>query len=941
MQVYEICRFSYLNAFNSVSMKKYTIFLSVTLLTACAWFAAHKNIFTFYDAKTGTSVALKDPGEADENPSLREAWERQMLADPATGKIPEGIQFQEQWFAAGMPKSVAERSGGGWASRGPWNVGGRTRALAMDITNENRILAGGVSGGIWLSEDAGQSWTRRTPLNAHPGCVSVAQDVRPGKTNTWYYLSGEVTGTSASGGGAFYLGDGMFKSTDGGLNWSPLSSTAGGNPNSFTTLYQSGWRVVTSPVDSLDVLYMATIGTVYRSVNGGLSWSAVRGGNISNYSYYVDVAISKTGVLYATLSSDGPQKGVWRSTNGTTWVNITPANFPPTYDRFVIGINPNNENEVYFVGSTPGYGHYNNYADSDDWSSLWKYTYVSGNGTGAGGTWEDRSQNLPSVGTEFDRFACQGGYDLVVKVQPGTNHVFVGGTNLVRSNNGFATPDSSNHIGGYKPGTKRPFFEIYPNHHPDQHDILFLPSNPNVLISASDGGLRRTENCNADTVTWTSLNRGYQTAQFYTAIFEKSIAGDNTLLGGLQDNGNFIVNSTSSTDNWKQTVNGDGAFGAIPDGKPYYLLSIQQGKVAKCAIDNQGNITARRRIDPIGPKKDEYLFVNPFALDPSNQNILYLPAGTRMYRQNDLASIQITGVWDTISQGWTQFPDKLADTTAQITALAVTKTNPSHRLYFGTSKGKLYKIDNADTGTPTFTTLPTPISSSSYISCIAVDPDNGNDVILVYSNYSIYSMWRSLDGGQTWQKVGGNLEANYVGSGNGPSIRWLSILPFPDGSRKYFCGTSVGLYAADSLKLHSNTLTGTQWTLQSPDMIGSAVVPYVDVRPVDGLVVAATHGSGMFSANFMPVSASHEAPDGVTVRITPNPARDACMVYLPVNLSETVSMVLYDLNGRTVRQIQLSGAATRLDLAGLAQGTYVYELQGRGWRKSGKVVKVE
>ena len=49
-------------------------------------------------------------------------------------------------------------------------------------------------------------------------------------------------------------------------------------------------------------------------------------------------------------------------------------------------------------------------------------------------------------------------------------------------------------------------------------------------------------------------------------------------------------------------------------------------------------------------------------------------------------------------------------------------------------------------------------------------------------------------------------------------------------------------------------LPGTQWALEGAGTIGSAVVDYIETRPSDGLVVAATHGNGMFTANFAPVS---------------------------------------------------------------------------------------
>jgi photosystem II stability/assembly factor-like uncharacterized protein len=902
---------------------------------------------------------LKMPsGANEENGKLRRAWEAMRLGDPASGRIPEGMSWIEREFAATYLWGTAERGVmATWQSRGPWNVGGRTRTLVIDVTDSNHLLAGGVSGGIWESTDGGQSWVRRTPMNAHPGVVSIAQDTRPGHTNVWYALSGEIYGTSASGGGSFYLGDGMFKSVDNGQTWTALTSTNAGNPSSFSTVWQSGWRVITDPTapDNQDVVYVATYGVVWKSTNGGSTWTNLRGtANSANPSYFTDVAITPTGVLYAVLSSEGNPKGIYRSTNqGGTWANITPTTgFPATYNRFVIGIDPNDEANVWFIGSTPGSGHYNNYIDSDDWTSLWRYRYISGDGTGAGGEWSDRSPNLPSMGTEFDQFACQGGYDLVVKVQPGTGHVFVGGTNLYRSTDAFSTPNNTTHIGGYKPGTSLPFFELYDNHHPDQHDLLFYPGQPGVMLSAHDGGLHRTDDANAANVTWTALNRGYQTTQFYTALIEKTTAGDPTIIGGLQDNGNFFVNTTNPVALWRQTVNGDGAYGAIPTGKPFYILSIQQGVVVKCQLAADGTVTGFRRFDPIGRRKANYLFINPLALDPTDENTLYLPAGDRLYRQSDLAGIELNGQWDTISQGWTQYPDTLTafatGVAHRISAIGVSKTNPAHRVYVGTTRNKIYRIDNAHTGAPNWTALTSPNSGDAgYVNCIAVDPDNADDVMVLYSNYNIYSLFRSLNGGQTWIKVAGNLEQNFTGGTTGPSLRWISILPFPNGERRYFCGTSVGLYATDTLILHASNNPGTQWTLQAPDLIGASVVNHIETRASDGLVVAATHGIGMFSANYdAPISTNTPSVQTGRIKVSPNPARDVAYfsyVEMPAATpAAPVRVQLYGPNGQVVRQaIWTNGTRGQMDLADMAPGIYYWQATGRDWRQSGRLVKVE
>lgn len=884
-------------------------------------------------------------GGNEENKTLRREWERMRLADPETGQIPVGISYRERLFAAQMPMATHERSGPDWESRGPWNIGGRTRALAVDVTNENRIIAGGISGGVWLSEDGGQSWSRRTPLNAHPSCVSIAQDTRPGHTDTWYYLTGELYGNSASATGAYYLGDGAFKSVDGGLNWTPLGNTDNGNLEDFTEFWQGCWRIATNPAATLDEVYAATYGTIYRSINGGSTWSVTL--NSSN-SYASDVAVTQSGVLYATMSSDGANGGLWRSQTGTGWAKINPdtsAGFPAVFDRFVIGINPNNENEVYFLGTTPGAGHYSEFIESDDWTSLWKYTYLSGNGSGSGGQWENLSANLPNIGTEFDRFAAQGGYDLVVKVQPGTNHVFVGGTNLYRSTDGFSSPNNSTHIGGYKPGTFLPFFEIYPNHHPDQHDLLFLPSNPNVMLTGSDGGIHRTDDAGAPDVVWTSLNNGYRTTQCYTVIIDKNAPNDPTIITGLQDNGNFFGNSDDPAATWVQTVNGDGSYGAIGPDKSFYILSIQQGRVAKVAIDDAGNVTAFRRIDPIGPSKNDYLFINPLATDPNDPEVLYLPAQRRLYRQNALGSIQLTGEWDSIAQGWMAFPDTLLASTSGnanvISAIAVSQANPTHRVYIGTSRRGLYRIDNANTGTPSWVPLTNPsVLSTSYVSGIAIDPENADRILVAFSNYNVYSLFYSTNAGQNWIKVAGNLETGTSGTGSGPSVRAVSILPLPDGKRTYYCGTSLGLYSTDTLVSHvSNQQPGTQWTLQAADVIGRVVVEAVETRASDGLVVVGTHANGVYSSNALPVSGINEPKNTIQVQCRPNPIRDVATVQITGVQAGGATWRLFDLQGKLLLQNTLSGNTGQIDMQSLPPGIYVYDIRGKGWQRSGKILK--
>ena len=145
-----------------------------------------------------TNTNEKQIAFASDNPAERVVWERIRLADPNTGEIPKNIRQKEMIFAKTLPKSTS-MSKVNWVHRGPYNVGGRTRAFAMDILDEKKLFAGGASGGMFRSTDGGQSWTMTTELNQLHNVTCVSQDKRTGKEDVWYFGSGELRGSSASG----------------------------------------------------------------------------------------------------------------------------------------------------------------------------------------------------------------------------------------------------------------------------------------------------------------------------------------------------------------------------------------------------------------------------------------------------------------------------------------------------------------------------------------------------------------------------------------------------------------------------------------------------------------------------------------------------------------------------------------------------------------------
>ncbi|HZV11958.1 MAG TPA: sialidase family protein, partial [Candidatus Kapabacteria bacterium] len=791
-----------------------------------------------------------------DNPEGRDQWEWMRLHDPATGVIPANIRNKELAFAATIPARAqhstffktlngATTQSYNWQPRGPFNVGGRTRALGVDIQNENVILAGGITGGMWRSTDAGTTWVRTTRLDQLPSVTCLAQDTRTGHENTWYYGTGEFRTNVRRFGDADYYGDGIFKSTDDGITWHQLPSTATSSSASFVGNFQYVTNVITDPSNTTqDVVYAATYGEIVRSSDGGTTWTTVLGDSANSVGF-TNVAIGSDGSVYAGMGSGGTTHGIWRSPDGMHWTDITPTSLWSDSTRgMALDVSPSDPTTLYVLAETPykGLGVPSSYVDSE-WYSLWKYTYKNGNGSN--GTWTNYSANIPYYGNNnqgynnYENYNGLGSYALVVKIAPyDPNTVLLGGTDMYISTDGFSTKSHITWLGGY---------DTYGNYganatdlHPDQHALVFSYSQQGTVYASNDGGVFTIPDVSAGSSKWTPLDNGYITGQFYTTAIDHSGADRTAVVGGLQDNGSWNTDSTNASTPWYGIGGGDGSFCAIGDSANSYYTSSQYGSIVGF-INTNGTWNAYQVMQA---QQVCDLFVNPFVLDPVNDHIMYLPGRSNVWRNNAVNTSGTLNNWFEMTN--TKTPDN-----SDVTAVGISTANPAHRMYYGTSTGRLFVMNGADQGNPSPTEITgTDFPQGGFTNCVAVDPFDGSRAMVVFSNYNVQSLFYTSDAGTTWNAVGGNLEQNPDGTGDGPSCRWATIL-HRGSDTLYLVGTSTGLYSTTTLDNFSEANPSVTWVQEGATSIGNVIVDMVDARQSDGYITVATWGNGMFST-FIP-----------------------------------------------------------------------------------------
>jgi hypothetical protein len=853
--------------------------LCITLFATAFWLSASRPI----------------PAPALPDPSFHQRLERMLEGDPEAGYPEEAILwfFEQRAIPAGsipgdwkeralahiaaenLP-SVSENTAAlSWLPIGPNNIGGRVRSLAVHPTNASILYAGSVSGGVFVTTNAGTTWSPTNDFAANLSISSIAID--PSSPSTIYAATGE---------GMYNIdavrGAGVLKSTDGGATWTLQTGFTGGSgfPYQINDLYLRP--------DSTSRIYAATNNGLFRTTNGGTSWTFLHQGTSARATQIVEHPTVRATfyVCYGNFSTDG----IYRTTNGGgSFTRLTTGLPASGYSRIALAISRSNPQILYAV--------FNNSS-----SNTTRGIFRSSNG---GTSWDSVAIPHDAL-TGATHLAGQGWYNNAITVDP-TNPaiVYVGGVNLYKSTNSGA---SWTMLSNWYTGAG------YPYVHADQHELLFSGT---TLFIGNDGGVFKTTNGGT---SFTELNTDFVTAQFYSGAVHPTA---DIFFGGTQDNGTLRTTGGTS---WTMVFGGDGGAAFIDYLNPsvmwteYVRMNIQKStnggtgwtKTMNGIPTNSGTFDGTT---------DRVLFIAPIAMDPSNPQ--RLAAGSyRVFLTTNGGTLWSAAGGDLTGDG-------TGSSGSAISAVAIARTSSS-TIYVGTSgstsPSRIQVTTNSGSIWSNVTINPLP---NRYVTQIVIDPNDAARAWALYSGYNTNTpsspghVFLTTNRGTTWADRSGNLPDLPVNAG----------VVDPANPNHLVIGTDLGVF--ESLN------GGTSWTQQNSGLANVQVTD-LDLRQGDGIVVAATHGRGMFRTSGPLTSVTPAAAAGKpsTYRLMqnyPNPFNPATTITFDIpggsdgGARRQVVLEVFTLLGQKVAtlvntEMEPGTHTVGFDGSRFASGVYLYRL---------------
>ena len=805
-------------------VSRYPLIWSLFTFFCCCWIAAAQPL----------QDPMKDPGPGTPKHRKRAEYFLNPRIYPL-GFVPgeavaEANRLMDRMTAV-LPKSKERPLPGvsstTWTNIGPQptkrgvfsDTSGWTGALAVDPRNADVVYAGSPGGGLWKSTTGGANWTPLTDSLASNIIGSIA--LAPSNPDIVY---------AGTGDGVFNYGAGLLKSTNGGATWT-LNPGPFAGPTGSTSYFDGGAKMISLAVDPDNPnLVLAGVfrwplnfAGLYRSTDGGTSWIQVLSGGRGT-SLFFDLTVKGTvwaaiGEYYGQL-----QNGVWKSTDyGVTWSRTSLPNSGSAEIFLRQGLNPP---ALYAaVASTTGntIGVYRSGDNGASWNKL----------------------TIPTA-------LGSRGVNIAVAPQ-NSNVVFAGDIDLFRSLDAGATWTNVRGIT-----------------FADYRSFAFSNGGGRLYVG-DDGGVWSTNNVASGAVTWLNHNTNLSLALLYPgmALHPTDI---NIAMAGAQDQG---IQRYSGALAWENVQNCDGGWSAIDFVNPTIRYAdCQYIDVYKSTNSGASGSWIRSR-NGISTS-DTAIFIPPLVMDPGNSSTLYYGTN-RVYQTVNGASL-----WTAISQTFN----------GPVTSIAVA---PSDRntVYAVTEKGSLYLTTNALSGSTSTWTLRTVGLPNRAFTNLAIDPTNPLVAYVTVSGFTFGSdraghVFRTSNAGQSWVDISANL----------PNTPANDIAVDPAAQATLYLATDVGVFVSVN--------TGSSWAVAAAGL-PRVIVTSIRLHSASRTLRAGTFGRGAWDLS-VPLTSGNPVP--VINALTPSTAAAGAAAFtLTVSGASFVSGATVQWNG-SARATTFVDAAT-------------------------------
>ncbi|MEM6718858.1 MAG: T9SS type A sorting domain-containing protein [Bacteroidota bacterium] len=700
---------------------------------------------------------------------------------------------------------------------------GRLNAVAFVGNDTNTMYVGAPGGGVWKTTDGGTNWTPQGDEFPNMGVSDIV--INPVNTNIVYAATGDFDGLQNRS-------VGVLKSTDGGANWSTTGLTFTLGQNNIIG------KLLIDP-NNPDTVFATTRNSIQRTTDGGTTWTNVFTQNNARFND-IEYKSGSSMILFAT-SLNGR---FYRSNNnGASWAQVS----APAFNRLDMAITDANPDLILTIDSNGRIRRSLN--DGDTWTQI---SNISG-------------------------FFSQGGYNVTLAISPiDENLVLAGGIDGWRSTNGGVNWEK--YLDGYWVAGN-PYFYV----HSDHHDMKFVPGT-NTAISVNDGGIfigdAQMDN------PWADLSSGIAITQYYNVSGTPQNA--NLLIAGAQDND---IGQFDGTDWFGRNPGSDGVEGLWDYSNSNIAWTCSQAGTMFRTLNGFAN--SQFVSTPFGAP-----FVWELEIHPTIPTTIY-GGFNDIYRSTDRGDN-----WTNLNSG--------------VGTVEFISISPSNPFVIYVSGGNT--VRRTDDGGTFWATLTLPQNGN--VKSIEVNATNPAEVYIAYSGYQAGKVYKSTDSGASWTDITGTL----------PNIPTHKIL--------YKTGTTDGeLFLATDLGVYYRTDSVGDW-VKLGQGLPNVIVNDIEIHYATEKLRAATYGRGVWEVAIDQASLSVEENELASnaVQVYPNPTVNKNFTIKLNDLSGDTDILVYNLIGSVVRQLKTTAREEKIDLSGFAGGLYFVKITNEGRSLTKKIV---